>query len=320
MKKTLLFITLTLILIFAIVACDSPAQTPLPPPTTPAPVETPPPPPPTPDPTPEPTPELEPEPLGVEIVIEELTNEYSSANGVKEFEIEADWNDKITVAITFYEPHERDDFPSLVVPFVDNVIKIANENDVSVEKLRVNLNLENKQFVYYNATSDSGKNEEFKVGKMMFHSFRYAEDGDLIDYDKLFTLDEGIEAFINKWNDLITITGFSTSRPNSAGGVNMTITWRNESDNEIKYIKFAVEVYNAVDDTVKCEIRGNSLTHLEFTGPFKKGTRNTSTERNAWYNKDIKRAELYSLDIEYMDGTKETLRSNFVGFDEWWNS
>jgi len=261
-----------------------------------------------------------PERLGTDVVIEELTELYNNADGVEELLIETDYNDNISINITYNEPYERNDFPSLVIPFVDNVISVANNNNVLVTKLNISLNQDDKSFVYYVAENDSTQNDGLKSGRMTFPAFRFENDRSNIEYNNLFSYDEGIEALVTKWTGLISITGFSTSRPNSAGGVNMTIKWKNESENEIKYITFDVQPFNAVDDSVSCEIRRNSSIDLEFTGPFKAGSRNTSTERNAWYNSDIRSARLNEIVIEYMDGAKVEVRSNFLGFDKWWNS
>ena len=258
--------------------------------------------------------------ISTQLAIYELTEIYDFADGVEEFTIEVDFNDNISIEITYHEPYERNDFPSLVVPFIDNVLRIANEHDVLVSKLRITLNQDDKSFVYYISENESVQNDGLKKGRMTFLAYRYENDRSDIEYTDLFTYDEGIEALVTKWSGLVNITGLSTSRPNSAGGVNATINWRNESDNEIKYITFDVEPFNAVDDSVSCEIRRNSSVDLEFTGPFRSGSRNTSTERNVWYNKDIRRAQLNEVEIEFMDGTTEVVRRNFLGFNEWWNS
>ena len=53
----------------------------------------------------------------------------------------------------------------------------------------------------------------------------------------------------------IKVTRVWTAKPNSAGGVDLYINWKNLSDKVIKYVYFTVEPYNSVNDTVTCTIR-----------------------------------------------------------------
>jgi hypothetical protein len=109
---------------------------------------------------------------------------------------------------------------------------------------------------------------------------------------------------------LITVYSVSVSKPNSAGGVNATVSWKNNSNKEIKYITFGINAMNAVGDRAYCEIRDYSYFEMELTGPFKKGKKNKNTEKNAWYNEDIVKGELETVKITYMDGTSELIRGS----------
>ena len=57
-------------------------------------------------------------------------------------------------------------------------------------------------------------------------------------------------------------------KTDSVGGVSPSIGYRNNSDKTIKYIDFTMVPYNAVGDTVSCEIRGNSAATGRVTGPI----------------------------------------------------
>lgn len=62
---------------------------------------------------------------------------------------------------------------------------------------------------------------------------------------------------------------------NSAGGVNFTIAWQNNSSKTIKYAHFYVTPYNGVWDPLKCEIRDYSQADCYVTGPISKVSAST---------------------------------------------
>ncbi len=104
----------------------------------------------------------------------------------------------------------------------------------------------------------------------------------------------------------IVITSIYPSRPNSAGGVDVHITFINKSDKTIKYVTFGVAPYNAVGDRVSSEIGDRSFARLETTGPYKPGHGSSSGYWGCiWYNYSIRRIKLNNVEIEYMDGTEE---------------
>lgn len=114
-----------------------------------------------------------------------------------------------------------------------------------------------------------------------------------------------------KARSIIRITKLKFSEPNSAGGVDLFIGFKNMSDKVIKYAYFTVKPYNAVDDPVYCTIRNESLMRVNDTGPYKKGEGLAGNYDGfwecLWYSYDIDRIELEEITIEYMDGTKITL-------------
>lgn len=142
------------------------------------------------------------------------------------------------------------------------------------------------------------------------------EEGLSEDDIKQMANEKNIALGKQKLNELLTITKISTSKPNSAGGVDVSVSWKNNSEKEIKYIRFQMQAFNAVGDSVRSEIGNRSLFNLEDTGPFKGGVKNTSKGKNAWYNKTIVKANIDSIEIEYMDGTSEEIQGHEVG-DEW---
>lgn len=99
--------------------------------------------------------------------------------------------------------------------------------------------------------------------------------------------------------------------PDSAGGVDLYITYANMSDSKvIKYARFTCVPYNNVNDPVTCQIRRNSSFTAQDEGPYRKGEGNLSTYwywQNAWYNSTIKYVKLTNIEIEYTDGTKYSI-------------
>lgn len=129
--------------------------------------------------------------------------------------------------------------------------------------------------------------------------------------DKAKLLVEQTQSAQTKARSIMRISDIYPSEPNSAGGVDLTIVWKNNSDKVIKYVVFSVEPYNAVNDVVSSEIGSGSTFNGKETGPFKKGkgsSGNTYWE-NAWYNSTIKTVKLIKVEIEYMDGTMITLEN-----------
>ena len=103
----------------------------------------------------------------------------------------------------------------------------------------------------------------------------------------------------------VQIVRLKTEEPNSAGGVDCNIVWKNTSDKTVKYIRFSVAPFNAVNDMVASEIGNKTYVKLEVTGPVKPGEtygRDTLWE-SVWYNSTISHMQITGIEIEYMDGT-----------------
>ena len=122
----------------------------------------------------------------------------------------------------------------------------------------------------------------------------------------------------NRVKSIIKVTELQVSSPNSAGGVSLYVGFKNMSDKVIKYITFEVVPYNAVGDIVYCDIRDYANFRGRDTGPYAKGEGlagdNSGYWDCAWYNYSITDVELKSIDIEYMDGTRESLSGNELNY------
>ena len=106
------------------------------------------------------------------------------------------------------------------------------------------------------------------------------------------------------------------SGPNSAGGVSVRICYKNDTEKTIKYATFTVVPYNAVKDRVSCSISRKSEKYLSITGPIAPNAQNRPYWENCWYNNTISTVVLTKIEIEYMDGSKETLKGSDIRYGE----
>ena len=104
--------------------------------------------------------------------------------------------------------------------------------------------------------------------------------------------------------DSIQIIKSYTSTPNSVGGVDLNIVWKNKTKRVVKYANFRVSAINAVGDEVYSEI-GRSGVAVS-TGPIKPGSVDGyGTQWSCmWYNSTIKKCVIRSVELEFMDGSK----------------
>lgn len=112
-----------------------------------------------------------------------------------------------------------------------------------------------------------------------------------------------------KLRQIIRVAAVTTSSPNSAGGVDLSIRWQNRSSKRVKYAWFDVVAYNRVGDPVSCSIRGYSEFTGKVTGPIEPGAwyGEYASWENAWYNYSIVRARLSGVRVEYMDGSTASI-------------
>ena len=125
------------------------------------------------------------------------------------------------------------------------------------------------------------------------------------------------EEKIKDLKSTIKVTKVWTSSPNSAGGVDLFINWKNLSNKVVKYAYFTVIPYNSVKDNVTCTIRKYSRFTAQDEGPYKQGQGLSGTYwrwENAWYNYTIKGVNLCEVEIEYMDGSSITIQDDYIKY------
>lgn len=94
-------------------------------------------------------------------------------------------------------------------------------------------------------------------------------------------------------------------RVNSAGGIELSFKAQNTSGKEIKYIRFYVDLYNAVGDKIEDEIKNTSSVYVEVTGPIANG-KSANYEDIIGYNDNCAKIEIKEVTLVYMDGTSQT--------------
>lgn len=114
----------------------------------------------------------------------------------------------------------------------------------------------------------------------------------------------------------IVITSAYPSEPNSAGGVDLNIVWKNVSSKVIKYVNFEVVPYNAVNDIVESSIGGKSEAFARVTGPIQPNETygDDKVWKCAWYNNTIRTIQVIGVEVIYMDGTSVKIDKDQVKY------
>lgn len=100
--------------------------------------------------------------------------------------------------------------------------------------------------------------------------------------------------------------------PDSAGGVSVSIDFLNTTEKEMKYITFRCVPYNSVNDIVASTIGDTVEVPCQLTGPIKAKKSGTVRFENIWYNRTITKAAIKEINIQYMDGSEETIEENDI--------
>lgn len=95
---------------------------------------------------------------------------------------------------------------------------------------------------------------------------------------------------------------------NSAGGIVLDYYIKNESDKDIKYVRFDVELYNAVGDPVTDDITGEYSEKVELIGPVEANGGQLFDEYPdeliIGYCDNLARIVIHDVTVVFMDGTQ----------------
>lgn len=117
---------------------------------------------------------------------------------------------------------------------------------------------------------------------------------------------------VRKAASVLRINNSELSGPNSAGGCDYKLYFRNVSKKTIKYLDWYGTAYNAVDDPCSCEIRGTSFCSGQCVGPIFAGDDRWSSWSCVIYNYSAETIKLDHIRIEYLDGTSVSLSSSDI--------
>lgn len=163
--------------------------------------------------------------------------------------------------------------------------------------------------------SQEGKIEEYKEGlKILLYWFpenedikRACESTGIQTSEKPDTND----VFSDEYDAYpVLITNLSCSMPESNGAVNLYIDWTNQTEKVIKDITFMVQSLNEFGKPVYCYKGNYSMYVASASGPWKSGdgmNHEAMYWKNVWYNSSVKEVKLLRVDVEYSDGTIESI-------------
>lgn len=118
----------------------------------------------------------------------------------------------------------------------------------------------------------------------------------------------------------IKINKIWVSSPDSAGGVEVHISYTNKSSKTIKYFNFGFELLNGVGDVVTDGVgfgyRNEKVQWGGDTGPYGPGHTENGYNKywGKYYNTTIKSARLTNVEIEYMDGSSVSYSGEAIGY------
>lgn len=112
-----------------------------------------------------------------------------------------------------------------------------------------------------------------------------------------------------KTNSILTIEQINHDI-NSAGGVEVDIRFTNRSKKQIAYVFFTLKFYDRMGGPAYCDIKDTHTQRLKYTGPVNAGVSKTGYWDPIIYNSATAVVKPLSIEIEYTDGTKETINSN----------
>ena len=155
----------------------------------------------------------------------------------------------------------------------------------------------------------------FKRSEKTYYSLRnelmkLIEDGDIkiVDestYKGVLFRDLEIGTNLTEWKK-----GIETSAGYGLASVKFSFT--NLTGKTIKYLTVSMRPYNAVGDVVECTIKNISLSVVKCTGPYEAGATYTLVNENAWVNPTIEKVKIESVEIEYMDGSAESITAENI--------
>lgn len=95
-------------------------------------------------------------------------------------------------------------------------------------------------------------------------------------------------------------------------GTGFKIAVYNPSTKMIKYVSFTVVGYNAVNDPVRGRAKGPTSITVKGVGPIKQNESATYDWAYMWFTDLVQRFKIKEIKLQYMDGTKRTIKNTDV--------
>lgn len=145
------------------------------------------------------------------------------------------------------------------------------------------------------------------VEKQIEDDFKAIEDEEHNDWYN------GLSASAKRtYDNVMSFSSGILSDPNSVGGCDYTLHYKNKSNKTIKYVNFTIDFYNAVNDRVYCEIQGGSSRSCKDTGPVYPEEWGGGTWDCVIYNYSADYAKISHLSIIYTDGSSTSVSASDV--------
>ena len=112
-----------------------------------------------------------------------------------------------------------------------------------------------------------------------------------------------------KNNNILTIDRINFDI-NSVGGVEVNINFINKSNKQIAYVVCTVKFYDRMGNPAYCQIKHTHTQRLKLTGPINAGSFKNGHWDPVIYCSSTAVVKPLTVEIEYTDGTKQTISSN----------
>lgn len=170
----------------------------------------------------------------------------------------------------------------------------------------------------YNTSSNtfydlgSGKKLGHILGLAKFDSKGYITTGAIVNTQEHYfymIIDDDVKK--TKILSPIIITDYST-KLNTVGGLDYTLTVANNSGKTINYIHYTVHVINRVGDAIYDTISDKKTFHLKDTGPYAANETSSGIWEAMMYNYSAYDVVIDKVEIEYKDGSTDVVNGSDI--------
>ncbi len=111
-------------------------------------------------------------------------------------------------------------------------------------------------------------------------------------------------------------SGWHIFQANSAGGVSVKGIVTNYGEKAVKKYSVYFVACNGADEIVECEASGKKVVEVSSADCILPSSTQKLFFENVWYNRSIRRVEVFHIDVVYTDGTTESCDGNYVPTQE----